>query len=283
MLIGGIWVLSAAAALALSGCLGGYDSLAWLWQVPVLFAGSFLLLCAGVFGFLVVACACIDPQKPREKDTPWFRWYVMNLVHAAVTVLPVKIRMQGREKLPKQGRFLLVSNHIDNIDPAVFFYCFPRSQLAFVGKKETSQMFLVNKVMPKLLCPTINRENDREALKTILRCISLLKSDTVSIAVFPEGGINRYRKLAHFRPGVFKIAQKANVPIVVCTLRGSNRVIPNLLKLKATTVDMHLLDVIAPEQLEGKTTVEIAQQIYEIMAADLGPENILTPQEEENT
>ena len=283
MLLGGILILSAAASLWISGLLGGYESLGWLWQIPVVFAGSFLALCAAVFGALVLMCAFIDPDKPRDKDTPWFRRFVMEAVYAVITVLPVKVRTQGKEKIPTKGRFLLVSNHIDNIDPAIFFYCFPRSQLAFVGKKETSEMFLVNKVMPKLLCPTIDRENDREALKTILRCISLLKTDTVSVAIFPEGRINRYRKLAHFRPGVFKIAQKANVPIVVCTLRGSNQVIPNLLKLRPSTVDMHLLDVVHPEQLQGKTTVEIAEEIYAMMAADLGPEHVLTAAEEENT
>ena len=35
----------------------------------------------------------------------------------------------------------------------------------------------------------LNRENDREALKTIVTCIRLLKDDEVSIGVFPEGGI----------------------------------------------------------------------------------------------
>lgn len=283
MLLGGILILSAAASLWISGLLGGYDGLHWLWQIPAVFAGSFIVLCGAVFGALLLMCHFINPDKPRDKDAPWFRRFIMEAVHAVITVLPVKVRTQGREKIPADGRFLLVSNHIDNIDPALFFYCFPKSQLAFVGKKETSQMFLVNKVMPKLLCPTINRENDREALKTILRCIGLLKADTVSIAIFPEGRINPYRKLAHFRPGVFKIAQKANVPIVVCTLQGTNHVIPNLLKLKPSTVEVHLLDVIQPGRFAGKTTVDIAEEVYAIMAADLGPENVLTPEEEENT
>jgi 1-acyl-sn-glycerol-3-phosphate acyltransferase len=197
-------------------------------------------------------------------------------------VLPVKVRMRGIENIPTDGRFLLVSNHLDNIDPAVFYYCFPKSQMAFVGKKETKNMFLVNKIMPKLLCPTIDRENDREALKSILRCISLLKNDTVSIAIFPEGRINKYRKLAHFRPGVFKIAQKANVPIVVCTLQNTQNVLKRLLQFKGSTVDVHLLEVILAESLQGRTTVDIAEQVYGIMAADLGPENTLTPEEEEN-
>lgn len=283
MLTGILLTLSVVAAATLCVLTGAFSGLQWLWLLPVGFLGSFLALVAIGFGVFVLICALIDPDKPRNADTPWFRWMMMEIVQLILTVLPIRVDAKGLEKLPKDGRFVLVCNHLDNIDPAFLYYCFPKSQLAFVGKQETSQMPLVNKVMPKLLCPTINRENDREALKTILRCISLLKADTVSIAVFPEGRINKYRKLAHFRPGVFKIAQKAKVPIVVCTMLGSNQVIPRLRKGKGSTVQVHLLDVIPAEALENKTTVEIAEQIYDMMAADLGPENVLTPEEEENT
>lgn len=283
MLIGVVFCLSIFAAVVLCVGVGAFSNLHWLWLLPAGLLGSFLLLIGLGFVFLLIVCALIDPEKPREKDTTWFRWMLMEYVNVVMKVLPVRVCTEGLEKIPKDRRFLLVSNHLDDTDPAFFYYCFPKSQLAFVGKKETKDMFLVNKVMPKLLCPTINRENDREALKTILRCISLLKSDTVSIAVFPEGRINPYRKLAHFRPGVFKIAQKANVPIVVCTLRGTHDAIIRLSKLKGSTVHLHLLDVIPPESFGEKTTVQIADEIYNMMAQDLGPENVLTPEEEENT
>ena len=282
MLLGMLCAVSFFAAVMLCVGTGAFETFGFLWQLPLGFAGSFLLLVAFGFVFLLIFCSHVDPEETREKDIPWFRWLIMEYVHVMLTVLPVRVRTEGMEKTPQSGRFLLVCNHLDNIDPAFLYYCFPKSQLAFVGKQETKKMFLVNKVMPLLLCPTINRENDREALKTILRCISLLKNDTVSIAIFPEGRINPYRKLAHFRPGVFKIAQKAKVPIVVCTMRNTNCVIGRLLKGKGSTVDVHLLDVIPPEALENRTTVEIAEQIYTMMAADLGPENVLTP-EEENT
>jgi len=282
MLLGIVSAVSFALAVALCILTGAFETFGFLWLLPVGFVGSFLLLAAVLFVAFLLYCRRIDPENIGDEDSPAFRRFVMELIHAIVTVLPVKVRARGLEKIPTDGRFLLVSNHLDNIDPVVFYYCFPGSQMAFVGKKETKNMFLVNKVMPKLLCPTIDRENDREALKSILRCISLLKNDTVSIAIFPEGRINKYKKLAHFRPGVFKIAQKANVPIVVCTIRNTDHVLPRLMKLKGSTVDLHLLEVIPAKTLEGRTTVDIAQQVYDIMAADLGKENILTPEEEEN-
>ena len=277
-----VLLLSALSGVGLCLCAGGFENLGWLWQLPVGFFGGFLLSAALAFGILVAVCNSIDPDEPQEKDSRAFRTMIMWYIQAIITVLPIRVKKQGMEKLPKDGRFLLVCNHLDNIDPAFLLYAFPKSQLAFIAKKEVRDMFLVGHALPKLLCTLIDRENDREALKSILRCISLLKNDAVNIGVFPEGRINKYRKLAHFRPGVFKIAQKANVPIVVCTMRNTNHVIGRLLKGKGSTVDIRLLEVIPAEQLQGCTTVEIADRVYSLMAGDLGPENILTPEEEEN-
>ena len=281
MLLVSILVLATLGAVFVCVGANAFASLAFLWLLPVSFVVAFLLLAALAFGVFVLVCAFIDPDKPREEDCRWMRTMVRTYLHAVLTILPVKLETQGLEKIPADGRFLLVCNHLDNIDPAFLLHCFPKSQLAFVAKREAGSMFLVNKVMPKLLCQYINRENDKEALKTILKCISLLKEDKVSVAIFPEGRINPYRKLAHFRPGVFKIAQKAQVPVVVCTLQNTNHVIGRLLKGKGSTVKLHLLDVVPVEEIVGKQTTQIAEQIYTMMAEDLGPENVLTPEEEE--
>ena len=281
MLLVSILLLSVLGSVLV--CIGAdaFAGLHFLWLLPVSFVAGFLVLAVLAFGVFLLVFAFIDPDKERQEDSAWFRAMVGTYLHAILTILPVRIETRGLENIPTEGRFLLVCNHLDNIDPAFLLHCFPKSQLAFVAKRETRNMFLVNKALPMLLSQYINRENDREALKTILKCISLLKEDKVSIAIFPEGRINPYRKLAHFRPGVFKIAQKAKVPIVVCTLQNTNKVIGRLLKLKGSTVKLHLLDVIPAEELADKQTTEIADRIYTMMAQDLGKENVLTPEEEE--
>ena len=113
------------------------------------------------------------------------------------------------------------------------------------------------------------------ALWLIPFCINILKEDKASIGVFPEGGIlSEDGKLHRFRPGVFKIAQKAEVPIVVCTMKNTLHSVSNLLHLKPTHVELSVLDVIPPEELKGVTTVDIANRCYQLMAEDLGPDLI---------
>ena len=257
------------ATAFLTGFLWNRLDLSWL-MIPVLAIGIYLGLTLAAFLFLLILCALVDLRKPQEHDSPFYRKAMYVYIEALISIVQVRLHTEGLEKTPKDGRFLLVCNHQHEADPGILLHCFRSSQLAFISKQEASHMFVVGKMMHKTMCQLINRENDREALKTILKCIQLIKDDEVSIGVFPEGGIKEVGKLAHFRSGVFKIAQKANVPIVVCTLRNTADILPNAVRLKHTDVELHLLDVIPAEDLQGRTTVDIAEQVYDMMLADLG-------------
>lgn len=272
MLIGLILLLTALGGLGICYATGAFSGFAWLWTLPLSFVGLFILLLALAFGFFWLACQLARTDKPQEEDSRFYRALANLYIEAMIPLVGVRIKTQGLEKTPKEGRFLLVCNHLHEADPVVLLHYFRKSQLAFIAKRESSTMFLVGKIMPKLMCQYVNRENDREALKTIIKCIQLLKEDKVSIGVFPEGYIRPDRKFHQFRPGVFKIAQKANVPIVVCTMRNTHNILPNFLKGKSTDVELHLLEVIPTEELQGRTTVEIADRIHAMMAEDLGPE-----------
>ncbi len=237
---------------------------------PLLFVGYWLLGAAMTFAFVLIMCARVDRSVPQEGESPFYRRVANACVHALVTVCRVRIRTQGVEQLPQQGRYLLVCNHLCIADPVVLMHCFSNSRLAFISKKENDSMPIVGQMMHKLQCQLIDRENDRAALRTILKCIEILKEDRANIAVFPEGYCSTDGLLHHFRPGAFKIAQKAKVPIVVCTLRGSETILPNIKRLRGSRVQMHLVGVVPPSEFEGKTTVEIADRVHAMMAADLG-------------
>ena len=267
MLLGSIGVISLVIAAAVC-CFGSFPAL--LWIGPLTFAGSFLALMVLAFLFLWLVTAFVDLKKPQEHDSKFYRTLVALYVPAICTILRMRVHTRGLEKTPTDGRFMLVCNHLFDFDPVVLLGWFGKSQLAFISKWENSAMFIVGKVMHKLLCQLINRENDREALKTILRCIQLLKEDECSIAVFPEGYTSVDGRLHHFRPGVFKIAMKAQVPIVVCTITNTNRVVHNILPLKHTDIELHLIDVIPAEALKGRTAVDISEQVYQMMLNDLG-------------
>ncbi len=272
MLLRATLLLSLVLALVISGFTVGFGGLLWLLVLPLSFIGVFVVLFIIEFLYLYFLCKRVDISVPQEDDDPFFRKVTTLYVEAIDSLLQVKVRTSGLENIPKDGRFLLVCNHLSLMDPVLLLHYFKNSQLAFISKQENTDMFLIGKIMHKILCQMINRDNDREALKTILKCISIIKEDKASIAVFPEGYTSLDGKLHHFRGGVFKIAQKANVPVVVCTLKNTQHIFHNSARLKPTKVDLHLVGVIPAEELKGVTAVDIADRAHKMMADDLGPE-----------
>lgn len=268
--------LLTGSALSAGVCFltGAFEGLQWLYLLPACFAGGFLLGAFLIAAFLCIICAVVDMKVLPDEDSKFYRRTAHLYIKALKTVFRLKIKTVGMEKVPKEGRFLLVSNHISDLDPIVLIHCFEKSQLAFISKQENDQKPFVGQFQRKLLCQPINRENDREALKTILRCIQLVKEDKVSMAVFPEGYTSLDCKLRHFRNGVFKIAQKANVPVVVCTVHNTRKSMKSMFKLKGGYVEVHTLEVIPAEEVKALSTAELGDKVYHIMAVDLGPENV---------
>lgn len=279
MLLGIFTFLSFASAAVITAYSGGFERFGWIWQLPLGFFGTFLGLVLLLGILILIMAKCVNLDEVQEKDNKFYRWIINEVIILLYRVLNIKVHTQGLELIPKDKRVMVVCNHLNDVDPSVLLHYFRKHELAFISKRENDQKFVIGPFLRAILCQPINRENDREALKTILRCIQLLKEDVVSIAVFPEGWVSMDEKLHPFRPGVFKIAQKTKVPIVVCTLRDTQTVLPNAAKLRGSQVHFHVLGVIKAEEYEGITSVELSNRVHDMMAKDLGPDLVL----QENT
>ena len=241
-----------------------------LWTLPLLFIGIYGLLFLLAVAFLWAICAVVNLDKPQEEDSLFYRRVMHLYIEALIQLVRVRLHTKGLENTPKEGRFLLVCNHLFIADPGIVLHCFRKSQLAFLTKKENYKLPFIGAFMHKILCQPIDRENDRQALKSIIKCIQMIKEDKVSVCAFPEGYTSKDGKLHPFRPGVFKIAQKTGVPIVVCTIQNTREIFKNLRHLRHTDVELHLVEVIPPEAYAGMNTVALSDMVYEKMIADLG-------------
>ena len=260
-------VLALLASCALKWAASGFATIHELLQVPVFFAGSFLALVLLFLLVVLISCLFVDPKKLLEKPSGYFRFLLNEFCRLALALGGVHVNVTGLEKVPRDGRFLLVSNHRFAFDPLVFYSSMPWADLAFLSKKENFSIFVVAQIMRKVLCLPVDRNNDRESLKSILKAIQFIKDDKASIAVFPEGRTNRTADpLLPYRCGVFKIAQKANVPIVICSLVNSRAILRNMFR-KHTEVWLDVLDVIPAEELAGKTTIEVGERVHAVMEA----------------
>ena len=113
--------------------------------------------------------------------------------------------------------------------------------------------------------PFIDRENNRQALKTVLRAVDILKEERTAVGIFPEGTRNKTAEpLLPLHPGSFSIAKRANVPIVVALNRGTEKAIKQFL-WHGTKVSFTVLDVLSPERIAALSTQEIADLVRETL------------------
>ena len=215
--------------------------------------------------FLILTSITIPMKKVYDKPSKFY-YKIFNYGYWIICKHGrVKIHTSGTEKIPTDGiRFLFVSNHRSKFDNMIHSLTMKNQFLAFISKTANFKIPMGRHFMQRSCYIATEQNNVKSGLNAVLRAISLIKSDATSIAVFPEGTRSKDNTLLEFKPGCFKIAEKTKCPIVVGVTQGTERIHKNW-PWKKTDTYFDVIDVIYPEQLEGKTTVEISDYVYKEM------------------
>lgn len=235
------------------------------WLVIVLYLAffiGFLLLHTAVF---VVSVLLINKKSEKNRFSGYYRKLLAVTLPLIYRLARVKVHSSGEELLPENKRFLLVCNHLHDFDPAIMLSSVPDAQLAFVAKKEAFDEFkFFSRLMVKLDCVPIDRENNREAVKAIIDAAKLIKNDVASVCIFPEGYTSKTEELLPFRNGAFKVAYKAQCPIAVASMVGTRKIQKNMFRRK-TNVYFDIIKVIDYEDFKDLNTTELGEQIFELI------------------
>lgn len=234
------------------------ETILWilLW-IAIAIVGGYLLI-------WIVTPYFINPKKEYNTDSKFYRWLLYSSTGIAMKICRIKVITSGFEKIPEDSRFLLVCNHRSNFDPIVSWHTFRKYNPSYISKPENFNYPIYGRIIRRCCFMEIDRKNPRNSMGTILRAIDLIKNDVVSVAVYPEGTRSKKLKLLKFHNGVFKIAQKANVPIVIATIRGSELVRKNY-PWKRTDIYIDILDVVPAETAKKQKTEETADYARNLM------------------
>ena len=236
-------------------CLTGFS----FWAVLPVYIGSFLLINIVYLGFWALVSLSVDVSKPIEKQSELCRRGCVRIAELALVYSGVRSRVTGMEKLPTDRRFLLVCNHLSLFDPLIIFVKLRKYNISFVSKQSNLKMPFLGRIAYGAGTLPLDRENDREALKTILRAAGQIKDDLCSMAIFPEGTRNRTEApLLPFHAGSFKIAQKANAPVVICCVKNTDAIEKNIFR-RFTDAELEILELLPAETVKSMKTQELAQ------------------------
>lgn len=121
-----------------------------------------------------------------------------------------KLKIEGLENLPKEGRVVICSNHVGFNDPILMTAIMPR-KLTYMAKKELFDNKILSAIITKLGAFPVDR--DTSGLGAIKTAIKILKSDKV-FAMFPQGTRVKEEDLDSAKPGVAMIVVKSKSPVV---------------------------------------------------------------------
>lgn len=204
---------------------------------------------------LGVSALLVNPKKTYPTDSPYYRALLNAATAVMVAVLRIRVHVSGAELVPEQ-RFLLVCNHRSNFDPILTWYALRNRQLAFISKPENFRIPIFGRIIRRCGFLAIDRENAKNALGTVNEAAQRLRSDAMCIAVYPEGTRSKTGELLPFHNGVFKIAQRADAPIVVCTIRGTEQ-IRRRTPWRSTDVYLDILQCIDAPSVKELRTAEL--------------------------
>ncbi len=226
-----------------------------------------------IYGIMLYTGALfVDTKREYESVPRFYRFLVSGAVWISMYVMRIKPKLYGREKLP-EGPYLLVGNHRSGFDPLATLYVMRDPKLVFVAKPSIMRVPGIGKVMHRAQFMFIDRDNPRNAIKTIERAAELLKRGAASVGIYPEGTRGDGKELLPFHNGVFKAAQKACVPIVVAAIRGAENASKNF-PLRRTRTEIRITDCITAEEVSAMRTPEISLRVRASLEDALRPKEV---------
>lgn len=167
---------------------------------------------------------------PREPEM-----YIYALRSAAALGLRAWLRLyhrfeiEGRERLPATGSFVLVANHASHLDALCLLSALPLRKLhrAFpVAAKDYFFRSIQGLGFSVAFLNAMPFERSAQAGKSLALCRGLLDNPGNILILFPEGTRSRTGELGAFKPGIGALVAGTSIPVVPCLLRGAFEAMP---------------------------------------------------------
>jgi len=198
------------------------------------------------------------------------RWLVRLLFN-----IIARVDVKGYEYLPKEGSFVIATNHLGIVDAPIAFYALDRWDMFVLIAEKWEKVGLFRWLGKYFNFIFIDRYHPD--IKNLRKVISLMEKENI-LVIAPEGTRSRVGSLIEARPGVSYLAAKLNRPIVPVAITGTEdkAFFGNLKRLRRAhiTLTAGQAFILPPLPRENRDEV-LKQYTDEIMShiAALLPEN----------
>ena len=206
----------------------------------------------------------IPGRRGQKYWVPVFYWSTQMLITTLVHVV-ASWSCAGREYVPRKGRFVLASNHLNNTDPAVVSAGLGRTRrIRFMAKVELFTNGFGWVMASWGAFPVRRNESDLGAMLTAERVLR----QEMPLGMFPEGTRSRTGRMSdRLQPGTASIALRAGAPILPCAITGTNRLKGVKVFFTRPKVTLRFGPTIPVEQVKRPTPEQVSELTAQIGAA----------------
>jgi 1-acyl-sn-glycerol-3-phosphate acyltransferase len=176
-----------------------------------------IILATAVFGLASLLASAFD-KSGRTQHAIARRW-----ARFLLAVSGARMRVEGLEKIEKDGSYVLVANHASYMDTPVMLQI--PVQIRFFAKRGLFRIPLLGGHLRRAGHLPVVRENPRASLKSLTEGARMVRERGVSVVLFPEGGRSPHG-LREFKEGAAYLAIKAGVPVVPIGIIGTRQILP---------------------------------------------------------
>lgn len=194
--------------------------------------------------------------------------YARGLHLLGMPILGIKVKVSGRENLPKEPSVLLI-NHQSNFDAFFLGKLFPWKTVV-VAKTEMQKVPLFGLTLRASRTIFVDREDSSDAKKAIKSAISAIKNDKNNIWIFPEGTRSQGKGLGQFKKGAFAMAIAAGAPIVPIINQPMEHVLDtNTKTLRGGVQQVKILPAIETKGMKFRDIDALLKQVEDLFHKEI--------------
>jgi 1-acyl-sn-glycerol-3-phosphate acyltransferase len=162
---------------------------------------------------------------PREPDM-----FVYALRTIAAVFLRAWLRLYhrlvivGRERLPREGSYVLVANHASHLDALTLVTAHPLAKIHRVFPAAAADYFFTSVSRLAFSAIVVNAlpfQREVHVRQSLALCRALLENPGNVLVIFPEGTRSRTGEMGEFKAGLGLLVAGTPHPVVPCRLEGT--------------------------------------------------------------
>jgi len=235
-------------------------------QLAAFLRALFLIFSTGVY--ICILAPPVIIALLLDRSGRWFSAFERTWTNWLLCTNGIRLKVQGLENLEESHSYILISNHMSILDIPGIISALP-FPVRFIAKRSLIWVPIFGWSLYLSRHILIDRDNPHSALKSLKQAASLLKSGT-SIMVFAEGTRSPDGRVKEFKGGAFRLALKAQAPVVPVSISGTYEMLPRTgWCFWPGTIKIYISKPISTQGLSQRQVHSLMEQVRETVIENL--------------